>query len=303
LPNAVPPNAGTTEPLLDRAFLERLERLTIHWERSFAGLVGGHNRSRFAGSGQEFLDHRHFHQGDDLRAVNWRAYMRLDKMFLKMFQIEPRVPVRMLLDTSASMAAGSGEKFLFARRLAASLCYVGLVRLDTIQILPFSSRLREGKVSSGGRHNYRLAGQFLDGLTAEGATDFLSVARQFLNEYPQRGLVIVLSDFLDDGTCLKALQYLADYGNELMLVQLWADQDRTPPWNGEVDLVDAESAQHLRMQVDDEARRRYTEAFDAFSADIKEVALRNNGKYAGVPTSMQLEEAIFGTMVRARSIA
>src|SRR5665811_1275615 len=90
-------------PLLDREFLEKLERLTIHWQRSFAGLVGGHNRSRFPGSGQEFLDHRNFHHGDDLRAVNWRAYMRLEKLFLKMFQVEPRVPVRLLLDTSASM--------------------------------------------------------------------------------------------------------------------------------------------------------------------------------------------------------
>src|ERR1035437_1351659 len=83
-------------PLLDREFLEKLERLTIHWQRSFAGLVGGHNRSRFPGSGQEFLDHRNFHHGDDLRAVNWRAYMRLEKLFLKMFQVEPRVPVRLL---------------------------------------------------------------------------------------------------------------------------------------------------------------------------------------------------------------
>jgi uncharacterized protein (DUF58 family) len=55
--------------LLDRQFLEKLERLTIHWEKSFAGLVGGHNSSRFAGGGQEFLDHRHFHHGDDLRAA------------------------------------------------------------------------------------------------------------------------------------------------------------------------------------------------------------------------------------------
>jgi uncharacterized protein (DUF58 family) len=133
------------EPLLEREFLERLERLAIHWQRSFAGLVGGHNRSRFAGGGQEFLDHRHFHQGDDLRAVNWRAYMRLDKMFLKMFQIEPRVPVRMLLDTSASMAAGTAEKFLFARQLAAALCYVGLVRLDTIQVLALARRSGLGR--------------------------------------------------------------------------------------------------------------------------------------------------------------
>lgn len=296
------------EPLLDREFLERLERLTIHWQRSFAGLVGGHNRSRFAGGGQEFLDHRHFHDGDDLRAVNWRAYMRLDKMFLKMFQIEPRVPVRLLLDTSASMvtgggAAGNGGKFLFARRLAAALCYVGLVRLDTIQLLPFASHLREGKNSGGGRHRYRVAAEFLEKLQPEGVTDFLTVVREFLNEYPQRGLVMVISDFLDDAGCEKALQYVADYGNELMLVHLWADEDRTPPWTGEIDLVDAESGGKLRMQVDDEARRRYTEAFDAFAAGIRAVALRNDGKYVGLPTSMALEDAIFDTMVRARSIA
>src|SRR5690242_21397167 len=118
-------------PLLDREFLEKLERLTIRWQKSFPGLVGGHNASRFAGAGQEFLDHRNFHRGDDLRAVNWRAYLRLEKLFLKMFQVEPRVPVRMLIDTSDSMTAHGGAKFEVARKLAASLCYIGLVRLDT----------------------------------------------------------------------------------------------------------------------------------------------------------------------------
>src|SRR6185295_19057513 len=102
--------ASASAPLLDREFLEKLERLTIHWQKSFAGLVGGHNRSRFAGSGQEFLDHRNFHYGDDLRAVNWRAYLRLEKLFLKMFQVEPRVPVRMLIDVSDSMSAHNGRK-------------------------------------------------------------------------------------------------------------------------------------------------------------------------------------------------
>jgi uncharacterized protein (DUF58 family) len=296
--NAVVPH----ESLLDQEFLERLERLTIHWQKSFAGLVGGHNRSRFAGGGQEFLDHRHFHQGDDLRAVNWRAFMRLDKMFLKMFQVEPRVPVRMLLDTSASMAS-AGDKFTYVRRLAAALCYVGLVRLDTIHVLPFAARLHEGKKSGGGRHRYRPVAQFLEGLQPAGVTDLLTVVREFLNDFPQRGLVIVLSDFLDDPGCERALQYLADYGNELMLVQVWADEDRTPPWTGEVDFVNAESGERLRMHVDDDARRKYTEAFDVFAAGIRQVALRNDGKYTGLPTSMPLEDAIFGSMVRTRSIA
>src|SRR5579864_7471238 len=117
-------------PLLDREFLEKLERLTIHWQKSFAGLVGGHNTSRFAGAGQEFLDHRNFHHGDDLRAVNWRAYLRLEKLFLKMFQVEPRVPVRLMLDLSDSMLAHDGAKLEYARKLCAVLCYVGLVRHD-----------------------------------------------------------------------------------------------------------------------------------------------------------------------------
>ena len=112
--------------------VEKLERLTIHWQKSFAGLVGGHNKSRFPGAGQEFLDHRSFLHGDDLRAVNWRAYMRLEKLFLKMFQVEPRVPVRLLLDVSASMATHGGAKFDYARKLAGALCYVCLVRLDSI---------------------------------------------------------------------------------------------------------------------------------------------------------------------------
>src|SRR5277367_5959691 len=173
-------------PLIDNALLEKLERLTIHWQKSLPGLVGGHNRSRFAGGGQEFLDHRNFHHGDDLRAVNWRAYMRLDKMFMKMFQIEPRVPVRLLLDTSLSMAAGSAQKFLYARRLAAALCYVGLVRLDTIQVLPFESKLHEGKSAGGGRQRYRPVSEFLGALQPSGSTDFHAVVRTFLNEYPQR---------------------------------------------------------------------------------------------------------------------
>src|SRR5215510_4155620 len=103
-------------PLLHREALDKHARLTIDWAQSLPGLVGGHNKSRFPGSGQEFLDHRNFHHGDDLRAVNWRAYMRLEKLFLKMFQVEPRVPVRMLLDNSASMLAHGGVKFDYARK-------------------------------------------------------------------------------------------------------------------------------------------------------------------------------------------
>ncbi len=290
-------------PLLDRQFLEKLERLTIHWQKSFNGLVGGHNTSRFSGGGQEFLDHRHFHHGDDLRAVNWRAYLRLEKLFLKMFQIEPRVPVRMLIDTSSSMALGDGRKFDYARKLAAALCYVGLVRLDTISLRPFGARLGEGIACGGGRHQFSPVMNYLAGLQAGGKTDYLEVAREFIGAYQQRGLLIVVSDFLDDTGCEKPLQYLADYGHELMLLQVWSEEDRTPPWAGELELVDGETDAHLKLDFDDLAREQYTRAFDQYAADLQQMALRNSGRYVGISTRMPIEEVIFGSLVRARGIA
>lgn len=293
-----------TAPLLDRNFLEKLERLTIHWQKSFAGLVGGHNPSRFSGGGQEFLDHRQFHHGDDLRAVNWRAYMRLDKMFLKMFQIEPRVPIRILIDTSASMGAGDGSKFLYARKLAAALCYVGLVRHDAIAIHPFSSHIGEGKRCGGGRHQFSPVMAYFEGLNCAGKTDFTAVVREFISTIAQRGLLIVISDFLDDGSgCERALQYLGDFGHEMFLIQLWTEEDRVPPWTGELELEHGETRELVKIQFDEEARNRYTVSFDAFATSIQQVALRNTGKYTGVSTGQPLEEIVFGTLVRSRGIA
>ncbi|HML16695.1 MAG TPA: DUF58 domain-containing protein [Bryobacteraceae bacterium] len=291
------------EPLLDHAMLEKLERLAIHWKKSLPGLVGGHNTSRFAGPGQEFLDHRHFHHGDDLRAVNWRVYLRLEKLFLKMFQLEPRIPVRMLVDTSRSMLTGAdGSKFDYARKLAGALCYVGLVRLDSICLQPFSDKLADAFIASGGRHRFQPALNFLSALRAGGQTDFLEVAREFISTYPQQGLVIVISDFLDDGDCEKPLQYLSDFGHELILIQVFDPSDREPPWEGELDLEDAETGQHVELAFDSDARAEYTAAFDEYAQAIRRVALRNNGRYVSLPTNVPVDEAIFGPLVRSGAV-
>jgi uncharacterized protein (DUF58 family) len=289
-------------PLIDRVFLEKLERLTLHWHKSFAGLVGGHNRSRFPGAGQEFLDHRHFHEGDDLRAVNWRAYLRLEKLFLKLFQVEPRVPVRLLIDTSTSMETGTPAKFDYARRLAAALCYVGLVRLDAICIQPFAAVLAESCICSGGRHRFVKVVNFLESLKTNGRTDFLGVARDFASTYSQRGLAIIVSDFLDDSDPERPLQYLAEFGHELLLVHLWAPEDRQPAWDGELELIDAETGGKLEIGLDGDARQRYTEAFDAYASKLDMLAQRNGGRYIGLPTDTPLEDAVFGALARSGAL-
>jgi uncharacterized protein (DUF58 family) len=288
------------EPIIDRQLLEKLERLTIRWQKSFRGVVGGHNVSRFSGPGQEFLDHRNFHQGDDLRAVNWRAYMRLEKLFLKMFQIEPRTPVRLLLDASASMMAGEPgpgpSKFDFARKLAAAMVYVGLVRHDTMVVQPFHEKFDDPLLASGGRHRFGPVADFLTALQPRGRSSFLQLARHAVNTWPKQGLLIIISDFLDDDDVLKPLQYLADFGHELMLIQLWTPFDRDPGYDGDVALTDPETGQALELTLSAEARRLYTESFDRQAKAIESLVLRCGGRYAGLSTAQPLEEAIFQSL-------
>lgn len=284
-------------PVIERALLEKLERLTIRWQKSFRGLVGGHNPSRYSGPGQEFLDHRRFHQGDDLRAVNWRAYMRLEKLFLKMFEVEPRTPIRLLIDASASMTAGAphGEttKFDYARRLGAALVYIGLVRHDTIVIQPFHDRLDDTMVASGGRHRFGPVADFLGALEPKGPARMFEVARLFINKYPKPGLAVVISDFLDDADVLQPLQYLADFGHELLLMQLWTDFDRDPGASGDFQLQDAETGGELELSLNEPTRQAYIEEFDRYCRQVEDLALRNGGRYAGFSTSVQLEDAVF----------
>jgi uncharacterized protein (DUF58 family) len=298
------------QPLIDRQMLEKLERLAVRWQTSFTGLLGGHNRSRSAGTGQEFLDHRHFHPGDDVRSVNWLAYMRLERLFLKMFQIEPRVPVRLFLDTSESMACGAdggqgGEpKFTYACRLTAMLTYVGLVRLDTIVLQPFAGSLAENYRAQGGRHRFAPALEFLAKLETGGRSNFQTVARQFLSGDPARGLIIVMSDFLDEAEqdCEAALQHLADFGHELLLVHLAGPDDQRPGWRGELEMVDSETGQTRLLTLDERARETYAAEHEEFCLGLQRLALRNGGRYVPLVTATPVDEAVFGPMVESGGI-
>lgn len=277
--------------------LERLERLTIRWSQSFQGRIGGDIVSRFAGVGHEFLDHRHFQQGDDLRAVNWRAYMRLGRLFLKLFRSEPRIPVRILIDTSESMACGGERpqetKFAYACRLAAALCYVGLVRLETVVLQPFDETLAESFRAQGGRQRYPQAARFLSGLETGGGTAFQRPVRDYLMKYRVPGLTFVLSDFLDPTGGELPIEHLADEGHEVHLLHLAGPADRDPPWRGELELHDSESGRMMRVSLDGRSVRKYRNAYDEYCRSLERHAKRSRANYLHLSTAAPLEQVLF----------
>ena len=180
-------------------------------------------------------------------------------------------------------APGQPSKFDFGRKLAAALTYIGLVRLDTITLQPFSGQADRSVFLRRRAASVPTREDFLARLKPGGSTNYLTAVRQFISEYSQRGLLIVISDFLDDQDCFRPLQYLADFGHELLLIQVWGEEDRRPSGEGEMELVDAETGEVLQLGLETTtSRREYTERFDRYAEEIRRLAQRNGGRYVGL---------------------
>jgi hypothetical protein len=111
-------------------------------------------------------------------------------------------------------------------------------------------------------------------------------------------LLIVVSDFFDEENVLPLWQSLSMLGHELFLIHLYAEEDRTPPWKGLLEIEDAETGRVREIQFDDSARAEYERAFDEYARQLERMALRNDGRYAAVSTGTPLDQVLFETLSR-----
>src|SRR6187431_2347845 len=130
-------------------FLKKLEYLHVVSKRAFVGQSRADRLAPKRGRGLEFADHRQYASGDDFRQIDWKAYKRLGRLLLRLFDEEQDLPIYLFLDASRSMALP--EKFDQARRVAAALCYIGLAHLDRVTILPFGTAIADETVAGRGK--------------------------------------------------------------------------------------------------------------------------------------------------------
>jgi len=292
--------------LLDREFLRTLEQLTLLCRENLSGAVGADHRSRNRGPGLEFADYRHYSAGDDPRFLDWNAYLRLGKLFLKIYQTEEHIPVRMLLDHSRSMDCeeGPGEsKLLYAKRLAAAFAYLALLRLDTTVVAPFAERMEKPLVASGGRERFWPVLSFLSGLSCGGRTDLLASVKQFLAYFPAGGVAIVLSDFFDEEGCEGAVEMLRFAGHDFVLVQVHSAAEQRPTDFGELVLEDAETGLRRTVHSSPESAQAYEHAFLAFADRLQRLAVRKGGRYARAVTTVPYQHFVLEGLRGGRVLA
>src|SRR5580704_1891538 len=126
------------DDLFDDDFQRKLDYLALVSKRVFAGRMRAERRTKKSGTGVEFADHRENQPGDDFRYLDWNVYQRFEKLLLRLYEEEEDLAIYLIVDASASMAYGTGEKLRYAKRLAAALAYVGLANLDRVSIVATS---------------------------------------------------------------------------------------------------------------------------------------------------------------------
>src|SRR5438445_880136 len=134
--------------LLTPELLRRLEQFQLLATRRAKSSSKGERRSKARGQSVEFADHRNYVPGDDFRYLDWNLYGRLDKLFLKLYEEERELPVRIFLDASESMAFGTPKKFDFARQVASAIGYVALSGFDRVSVIPFPPLAADGQTES-----------------------------------------------------------------------------------------------------------------------------------------------------------
>jgi len=293
--------ATKTTELLDPDFISRLERLDIVSRKVFLGRMKGERRSKRKGRSVEFADYRNYVVGDDLRFLDWNVYGRLERLFIKLFFEEEDLHVSVLLDMSRSMNFGEPAKALYARRVAAAIAYVGLVKYNRVTLCAFGERFGPELAGVRGRHRVARVLDYLANLPCEGEGSLTDACRQFAMRHPQRGVVVLLSDFLDKDGFEDALRYLIGRRYDLYAIQLLSPQEIRPELAGDLRLRDVEDGDVAEITVNRALLNRYKQNLNAYCGQLKTFCTRRDANYLFAGTDVPFDELVL-TFLRRRGL-
>jgi len=288
--------------VFDEEFLRRLERLSVLVRRPVRGGLKGGRRSTRQGRSLEFADYRDYVPGDDLRQLDWNVYARLERLLVKLFIEEEDLTVGILVDASASMAHGSPEKLVFAKRAAAALGYIALAAEDRVVLASLGGRTARRRAAlRGSGRAFRLLAELSAIAPAEGATDLVAAVRHALAQLSGRGVLVLLSDLLDPGA-ERALRDLAGTGSEVIVLHVLAPDELSPTLEGDLRLVDAETAAIVDVTLDLAARERYAARVAAWQAELAGLAARRRIAYLPLASDLPLADLVFAELRRRRVV-
>lgn len=270
------------------ALLDRLSRSRLMPRWAGASVGFGERRSKSKGPGMEFADHRAYQPGDDLRHLDPHLFARLGESHVRQYEVHRQLPVAVILDHSRSMGPEDGPRHAFARELAGVLGFVALAGGDQLR---FAFTRRDGLEWSPRYHGLTRAGEALAwlGRPRPPGGGFAGCLAAIGRDMPERGLVIVVSDWWDEAG--RDLGLLAAAGQEIWAVHVPTREELDPGLLGEgpLRLADAESGREIDLDLDRDAIERFRRGFESWRDELRTRCEALRGRYLMVPAGASLE--------------
>ncbi|MEZ6123840.1 MAG: DUF58 domain-containing protein [Planctomycetaceae bacterium] len=251
--------------------VSRVSRLELRARKVVEGFVSGLHRSPYFGQSIEFVQHREYVPGDDIRRIDWKVWSRTDRYYLKQYEEDTNVRVVLLVDGSESMQFGSRgvSKFEYAQTIAAALAILVLKQNDSVGVSVFDSKVRTLIPCSGRKNQLNVVLQGLSVETGQGKTDMISVLRKAAEAMAHRSIVVLISDlFCDREALFRGLQLLRQRKHEVLIVHTLDDQEIDFEYSGTTRFEGLEDSG--KLTCDPAALRAgYRAALDSFLDTIR----------------------------------
>jgi uncharacterized protein (DUF58 family) len=273
--------ADATPDVFDEEFMRQLELLSVVARRLLRGRQRAERKTRKVGSGLEFADHREYSPGDDIRNVDWGVLARLDQTLVRLYEEDEDLPLRIVVDVSASMLGNGGRKLVYAHKIAAALAYVGLAGLDRVGVTTMSQTTHTTLPALRGKGRIFRVFEFLRQSEVGGPTDIRAGCKRVVAASRQPGVTVVLSDFYDIEGAFDGMNMLRFRKHEPVCVQIVDPVEADPgalDIRGDVQLIDVEGSSRRDLTLSPEVLRRYAEAHERFCK-----ALENKCRARGIP--------------------
>jgi uncharacterized protein (DUF58 family) len=280
------------DDLFDDEFQRKLEYLAIVSKKVFSGRMKAERKTKKSGSGIEFVDHRDYAEGDDLRYIDWNLYQRSDKLAVRLFEEEEDLAVYVIVDTSTSMGFGDGEKLRYAKRVAAALSYVALANLDRVAVVSVSEKVTSTMQPTRGKARIFKVFQFLRGLKPEGTTDLRDALRTFVAQNKRRGIAVLIGDLFDPEGFEQGINVLRYAAFEPLVVHVSDKREANPKLHGDVRIYDCETGEEREVTVTPRLLDRFREEHAKYALEVERFCTTKQVPYFKADVSEPFEELV-----------
>ena len=274
--------------------IKRIARLDLRAAHIVEGFLSGMHRSPYFGQSVEFLQHREYTPGDDLRHVDWKVWARQDRLYVKQFEEETNMRCYLLIDVSNSMKYGRGalNKNQYAATIAVSLAYLILKQQDAVGCFTFDNTVRGRVPTSSRREQLHAIIRELDLDSPADKTNLFDIFRQAAEKFSMRGMMIVISDLLADvDQTMRGLRLIKQRGHDVLLFHVMDDDELDFPFTGPTRFEDLESDGRLNCNPR-ALREGYLAAVTEFLDKVRRAAASCGIDYLLCRTSDPLDAAL-----------